>query len=163
MATPIEIVQSFPCSADTLYALVIDPDFDAAMLGAMRMAFSLLEQVHHDTGFDVRLSMRPQRDLPGFVRKVIGDRMEWLEERRWVHAQRGHDWEIRPQAARGRVSAQGIYRITAEGEGRCIRRLSGDFEVRLPVVGPRLEAFLVRQTEESFEASATFIRARLDD
>jgi hypothetical protein len=95
-----------------------------------------------------------QRELPGVVKKVLGaDRLSY-ELIQHMDDERFHmRWEIVPPISRDRFHGAGEFWLEAV-EGGCIRRVTGSIEIRLPIVGGRIESLLATEISKGHAANA---------
>lgn len=158
MASTLHHEHVFPCDATTLLELLMDDDFDLELCKHLDITYDILEKSERENGeIFYRYHMKPARELPGFIRKLSGATNSFVEKRTWNRAFGGNHWEIEPGFAAGRVSVSGTFRIHPVDAHSCRRVVEGQFEVKVPLVGRKIEGFLIKQSEDSFTRGAAFI------
>src|SRR5690606_20319728 len=116
-----------------------------------------------DDGKKLRLKMSPQTELPGFMKKVVSGRNDYQEVRTWSRKKLGNTWEIEPTFGGGKVDIKGTLTIKPKGDKQCVRLIEGDFKVGIPLIGKKIESFIIKQTEESFQRNAKFVRQYISE
>ncbi len=163
MATKMRIEDRFECSADEFYELLASQEFDNALMDGIGVGKTILSFEETDEGSSLRVKLAPKVDLPRFMKKVIGGAYEYTELRVWTRANLGNTWKIEPTFKAGKVDINGTLTITPDGDGRCLRVVEGTFSVGLPLIGGKIEKFIIKQTEESFAKNATYTTKYLAD
>mgnify|MGYP001251758712 CR=1 FL=1 len=163
MTARIRIAHHFDCSAERLYGLLLDPDFDAQLIKSIGTSCEELDREEREGETFLKLSFDVDRDIPSFVRKLAGDNTRWLETRLWKHSDRMNEWSIEFGALANRVDLKGTFKILEKGDGGSTRMIEGTAKVRIPLVGSKVESFIVDQTQDTFDQSAVFIRDWLRD
>ncbi|MCO4745738.1 MAG: DUF2505 family protein [Proteobacteria bacterium] len=157
----IHFRHAFDCEPEQLWALLANPDFERileAKSNVRRVETSrevegeIERSVHECTSL---------HELPSFATKVLGSRHLVYDQHSSLHRGRGElTWRIVPRVLTDRVDAGGVTRIFRE-DGRCIREVNGAVDVRVRLVGSKLEAILGRVVETSYANAAEAMRAYL--
>ncbi len=99
----------------------------------------------------------PRIDAPGFVQKVMG--------RSQAYTERGHlasdgvwRYEVKPGAAGGRITIKGALEILPRGGDACDVRFTLEASARIPLVGKKIEAFIIRQFADNLRKQEAFTR-----
>ena len=143
--------RAFDASAEALFALLTDPEFQR-------------ERSRHLGTLEARCERRddPLVLVLDEVRDT-GWRPHLFESRhttRWDAATRTAEWELRQTGGPGDARASGTLRIVDAGPSRCRLVLDGRLEVRVRLLGPMIERLAVpafraeRKMEAAFVAEA---------
>ena len=69
--------------------------------------------------------------------------------------------QIEPAMLRDRFHLAGIFAVTPLGPGRCRREFKGDIKVSVPLLGGRIEKFMIDQIRDGYDQAAVITRAYL--
>jgi hypothetical protein len=122
-----------------VYAMLTDPAFRARVGETMDVASQDISVNQTASGVDVRIDMEQRtKGLPGFARKIVGDRTRVIQSESW-QAEQGADLEVaipgKPGHIRGRTT------LYADGAGT-VEAFEGEAKISIPFVGGRLEGLI---------------------
>jgi hypothetical protein len=160
MTTPMHAEHTFACSAQTLVGLLSNPDFDIKLMAALRIGREVIEFQETPTGHRARLKLSPPTSLPGFMQSLVKSN-HYGEAREWFVSDLRCDWRIEPAFAADKVDIKGVLKVVPTGDTSCKRIVDGTFSVRLPLIGGKVEAFIIKQTQDTFDQVAQFIHGYL--
>lgn len=95
--------------------------------------------------------------IPKEARRFVGERLGWNEVSTLDKKTNVITWQIEPQVKLP-IDCQGKYEMVAEGKGKVRRIITGEVKVKLPLVGKKLESFIVNQLVESFEEEEVLVK-----
>lgn len=161
MATTFEQVDRFEVPAAKLVELLLEP----SRLRAVYVAAGYrdwVEESRQEEGNELLRTVRivPRVDLPLFVRKALGDTSAYRERQRWDEARRGYHWALQFDIS-NRLALEGECTLTDDDRGGCVRRIWGEARAAIPIVGGKLESYLVEETLRSLRAEAAMLAAEL--
>ena len=159
MATKMHIENRFPCSAKTLMEVILSPEFDQKVMDEIGMKKEYLEQREVPKGLIQKIKMIPSTDVPGFMKKIVGKANYYIETREWDYEKTMNTWFEKTGFATSKTDISGTFVIHPEGENTCRRTVDGTFSIKIPLVGKKIEKFVIKQTEQSF-VKATEITLR---
>lgn len=146
-----------PTDPQTWWDLMEDPEFLAATdanSGVIRTT------LHNDPGAGkdgrrlLHVRWTSQRELPGVVKKVLGADHLSYELIQHMDDQRLHMlWEVVPPISRDRFHGAGEFWIEP-ASGGCVRKVTGRIEIRMPIVGGRIEKLLAAEISKGHAANA---------
>ena len=155
MASSFETSSDFDCSAEDLFALHADPEFQRAKALALG-AHSATCEVEATTDREVRLRLESSRDgFGGRGREVATMRMTLDRETR------GSSWTQTVQGYERRASVQGVSVVSELPGGRARLTVSGTIDIRIPLVGRVIEGKILGAIQKIADREAAFIRERL--
>ena len=114
-------------------------------------------------GTDVRVSVRYRYigDLPGGAgRFVKADKISWVQNSLFDLDEATEAIVIRPDNYADRFQASADAVLIADGDG-CVRRVTGEVRIRLPLVGGKVERAIVEGLLEHLDQEAKAIAALL--
>ncbi|MBR58306.1 MAG: hypothetical protein CMH54_09825 [Myxococcales bacterium] len=153
----------FDCSQEELYRLLLSPEFDQILGKKLDLHTEILRQEDTAAGSKLTLEVRSNRKLPGFMRSLVGKHNGWYEVRQWKEELCGYEWEVRPLSEKIPVLATGVVRVDADSSGNAIRYAEGTFEAKIPLIGRKIEGYLVQRTNLAFDTSAEILVNLLQD
>jgi hypothetical protein len=156
--THFEIVHDVDCDVSRYW----DVFFDEAYNQAIYAKVGVKERIwldgpnDHDGGRkrSWKLRIMPTRDLPEVVKKIVKGDLGYVEtstldlDTNIIHV------KIEPTLFTDRTTFRAEYRITPLGPGRLRRTFEGDIHVDWPLVGRKIEAFILSDVERSYETVA---------
>ena len=157
MSSKMRIEDTFNCSAQKLYDMLADDAFDTELMKAIEIGKELIEKEDRAEGpyYKIRLSPSTE-DLPKFMAKAVGNKSAYVEERAWNASKRSNTWKIIPDFSVGKVNIEGTLSIKPAGEDKCVRVVEGEFTVKVPLIGGKIEKYIIKQTEETFEKNTAY-------
>lgn len=106
-----------------------------------------------------RLKFTSGNDLPGVAAKALGaKRLSYEQENRLDLGRSRLDWVVKLPIDRVRVA--GVTTVAPSGSG-CTRVVSGEIEVRIPLVGGQIEKAVVGEFQKSMERAVDLARAMI--
>ena len=163
MSTKMHIEDHFPCSARRFLELILDPEFDKAAFDEINMKKEYLEVRETPNGLYQKIRMIPTRDLPGFMKKIVGKSNHYTEIREWDFDKMMNNWSEKAGFVTNKIDISGDFHIYPEGENACRRTVDGIFTVKIPLIGSKIEKFIIKQTTESFRHATAFTKRWLKE
>jgi hypothetical protein len=162
---------------------VIEDEFDISVAGYWDMFFSdaynealwpVLDVDHKTTRFDKKgegddlvidreAELTPHRQPPKALQKLINTTIRYVETNHYVAAKSEMSTDITPNFMADRITNKGTYRVVPQGEGRCKRIWEGVCEAKIPLLGGKVESFLVDEVKESYRTATSFTRKWIAD
>lgn len=153
MTTRFKIVHEFNCSPETLWTLIENEEMDQKMSAAGDATVEWLDSEHGDV-ITIHKRVNMQRDLPGAIKRAIGGDDVGYE----LKASRESDedtqtWTIEPLVLAGKVSCSGTTTVEETSAG-CRRIIAGTVNIKVPLIGGKMEKLLIEGVEESYNNGA---------
>jgi hypothetical protein len=122
----------------------------------------VLSREVHDTIVHMRVRYRFTGELSSAVRAVVDPhKLTWVEETDHDLAARNVSFRMIADHYADRFRADGHYRFEPSGATATIRRCEGDLEVRMRLVGHRVEQAIVSGLREHLNTEVDFVEAWL--
>jgi hypothetical protein len=159
-----EISHEFDIPLDALELAVISPSLCQKLAHRLPNIESVHQKEHvlKDGRLDRTWSYRANVRLPPFARSYITpEMMAWDDTSIYDIARHASEWTITPHVKpewRKFFASAGTYTLTELARGRTRRVVSGQVEVRVPVVSPVAEKLIVAEVKKLFEAEAETLR-----
>ena len=141
-----------------VWSVIQQADFMQAMDAASGIQSTLIsEELRDGKPFNV-INVEFNEPLPDIAARLLGTtQLSWKQEQLWDADQFQMHWRILIPNLERKVQAAGCYQLMdAESTGSCIRQISGEIIVRIPLVGAKIERQIVRRLERSYEQAAAF-------
>lgn len=160
----LSIRHRFPCSVDTFWEMFWDEEYEAMVSEAAAVERETLEDRMEGEVRVLVSRTTPDRELPVAVAKVIGaNKLIYTQTTRFDRAASRLSWEVQPNVMADKVTAKGLFEVRPTDEG-CERSVAGEIEVRVPLIGRRVEKAIVedvsRNYDEAAKASLRWLAAR---
>jgi hypothetical protein len=151
----------FPGAPAAVARVLLDPEFHATLdLPDVARPTLLASEPDGDGGM-LRMRYEFVGRLDPIGRRLLGSRkLAWVQELRLdADATRG-TLTFRAEEEHDRLRGDGLITLEAKGDG-CVRRISGDFVVRMPLIGGTAERKLLPGIVRRMDLEADAVRARL--
>ena len=146
-----------PTDPRTWWELMEDPEFLAATdanSGVLRETLRNEPGAGRDGRRLLHVRWSSQRELPGVVKRVLGaDHLSYELVQHMDDENLRLDWEIVPPVSKDRFEGSGTFWIEA-APGGCVRHVRGAIDIRIPIVGGRIEKMLAAEISKGHAANA---------
>jgi hypothetical protein len=153
--TPFKFVAEFPCDPDKFWKLFWHDPYNVELYGRIGVKERrFLEKVETDDAIRFKLRIMPQRDLPGFIKKLVGGDLGYTEMSTWHKKDNRIVCHIEPTLFKEKTKIDAIYTITPIGPGRVRRVFDGSISISIPLAGKKIEEFIVSDMEKAYQTAA---------
>jgi len=142
---------------DAVFALLVDADFRGEVCEATHaLDYDVGIEVHHNGAASVRVHRVMPAEVPDFVRRLVGDRIDVVQTEEWrpprADGRRTADLLVQIRGQPARVTGA----VTLERDGSGVREsIQGELKVSIPMVGRKVEPeiakgilYAIRKEEE---------------
>jgi hypothetical protein len=160
MASTVRIEHTYEVSEDTFWnEFFLDEEYNRRLyLEALKFhAYAVSKQ--DESGDEVRrtLEVTPKLgDLPGPMKKVLGDNMSYREEGVYDRGKRRYRVNIVPASLAGKIKVTGEMYTEPLGEKQCRRVFEANVEVKVLGLGKMMEKRIITDLEKSYAVGARF-------
>ncbi len=165
MTEQIVIVHDFECSEQAFWNTFLNNDYNKEMfIESMKFArWEVLKFDVSDLTADRIIEVEPRvGELPGPIKKVVGDKVGYREEGRLDRSQNCYELRITPGMLASKISVSGRQYTKPDGDHRCQRIFEATVEVRLFGVGSLIEKHIIRDMQKGYDAGAEFTRGYME-
>lgn len=145
---------------DTYWAkIVFDEAFNKEMYeGYLKLpSWKLLEMNEDDAKITRRVRVEPDAgNLPGPVKKVIGDKLSYVEEGTFDKKTKRYSFKVRPSALPDKTKISGEMYVEKLGEKKIARVAKMDVEVKVMLVGGMVEERILSDLRVSYDKGTAF-------
>jgi hypothetical protein len=159
MTTQLEVRHTLNCSVDDFWKTFFDPEFNRKLYEEKLQfkRFEILEDREEPGGGHVRkVRSEPDMEVPGALKKLVGDGMGYVESGRYDPSSKRYRFEVEPSKMADKIKSRGELWAEPKGENQCERVVKMDIEVKIFGVGKMAENFIEKQTRHSYDIAAKF-------
>jgi|GEM_PF-1673402 len=158
----------FNCPWDKYWPMhLADEAFNAALQKTLKLNVDKSECVWSGEGASRRLTrtlvMRPERNLPGFVEKLIKNASTVTEVSTYDPNTGTMTVEVDLPVVGSRTTFTGTYKSTTLPDGRHEQNYAGYCKVSIPLVGKKLEGWFMEEMQGSVKTIAAFAQRWLEE
>lgn len=151
---------SFHAGADTVFEMLTDPDFLVQRCVALGEKNIQCDVEMEGRKTRVVLARTIKQDLPAVLAKLFGDENRMVMTENWESI--GNSWmgsyKVEVQGQPVVLSAK--FTLKPAGEG-CEYRIDYTCKASIPLVGGKVEAFILGQTEEGMRREMDYLKSKL--
>jgi len=98
----------------------------------------------------------PTGDMPGAVKKVIGDRLSYVEEGTWDRKTKRYSFKVTPSTMAEKTKVAGEMWTEKLGEKKVVRITKISVEVKVFMVGGLVEERIISDLRSSYDKGTVF-------
>jgi len=153
----INVVHDFPgISPDRWFEIYLDDGFNEELERRLDVKSRKVLESKQD-GDIVRRRVKMEPNVPGMFQKFVKDGMS-IEEQSTVYLDRHHvDWTTIPSMGGDKFKSSGTLEVAAQGDG-CRRTLKGTVEVKIPLMGKKIEKKILETIHQSYEIATALMK-----
>jgi hypothetical protein len=110
-----------------------------------------------------RLEIAPRVEIPGAIKKVLGDSANYVEEGTFDPVARRWNFNVIPHVASNKIKTRGEMWLEARGDKRVERTCVINTEVKVFGIGKMIEELIEKQTRASYDEAAVFTEKWIRD
>jgi hypothetical protein len=145
---------------DTYWAkCVFDADFNKKLyIDALKFPqWKLLDSKEDDAKIWRKVQVDPPTgDMPAAVRKVIGDRLSYVEEGTWDRKTKRYSFKVTPSTMAEKTKVAGEMWTEKLGEKKVVRITKINVEVKVFMVGGLVEDRIISDLRSSYDKGTVF-------
>jgi hypothetical protein len=155
----ITIRHELECDEETYWKCVFADDYNRRLYkDTLKFpGYELVDQKEDDQKIVRKVHVDPPTgSMPAAVKKVVGDKLSWIEEGTFDKGSRRYSFKVVPSAMPEKIQNRGVL-WTEKLEGkRCVRLAQISIEVKVFMVGSIIEERLINDLRASYETAAKF-------
>ncbi len=147
---------------DAVELAVLSPELGPRLASKVAALESVVTVEHTLRDGELLRVLRFQASAPlpifrGYV--VARDAMSWEEHSTYRLSDHASTWRVTPKEQwRQYFRSAGTYRLERLPEGRTRRRVDGEIDIRLRVIGPVVERLALAEVQKTYDAEADTLR-----
>lgn len=158
------ITHEINCDVESFWKLFFDKDFNTTLFKQVMgfPKFEIQEQKETPSGLTRKVFGEPKMDMPGPVKKLMGDKFSYTEEGTFDRAK--NTWTFKMITPQGdKVRNEGTMKIEAAGAGKVRRVATITLEAKIFMIGGMIESTGEKQLREGWDKSASFMNQWIKD
>jgi|SRR5690606_20441019 len=152
----------FDVSATRFWDVFFDPAFDAALWPALDIDCEVLrfDRTGEGPALEIRRELRltPRREIPRMLRSFVTSAVSYVQSDHFRARDNLIETRTTPNFMADRIDNHGVFRLDVLGESRVKRIWNGHCSAKVPLVGGKVESFLVDQIRDSYRKTTDFMR-----
>lgn len=156
------IEDTFDVSAERYWEVFFSEEYNAALWPALDVDWTLLELDRQGEGKDLVIRRRarlvPRREVPKALQKLVSGTISYEEHNVYRASASAMETNTIPSFGADRIDNHGTYSVEPLGENKCKRVWKGVCKCKIPLIGGKVEDFLVGQVRESYGKATEFTR-----
>lgn len=160
MATHVRIEHTYEVDEDTFWDRVfLDEEYNRRMYleGLKFESYELKTQEESDTEVKRTIDLTPRLgDLPGAMKKVLGDNLSYLEKGVYDKSKRRYRVDVVPSTLPSKIKVTGELHTEPVGDKQCRRIFEADVEVKVLGLGKLMEKRIVEDLQKGYSRGARF-------
>lgn len=159
--TEFRIEHELPAAAARVWELVVSDDFNAELYARVQVDREVVSE-REEAGVVHRVvRSTSRRQLPGFVKRLIGGDLGFIERIEWRRGETRLALAVEPSLMARRTRFASTVAVEPLGPDRARRVFAGSIAVDVPLVGRRIEEGAVRDMRRIHDLAAQMMRERL--
>lgn len=148
----------FDIDPEGFWKMFFSESYETELFRRLKMrTFNVLERREEGSSLWRKVKLEPDGDVPSWASSVVRD--TGYTEHDHLHRDRSvMDVTIEPAMMKERFHMSGIFKVTPLGPGRCRREFSGELRISVPLLGGKIEKFMVDKMREGYDTAAAFTR-----
>jgi hypothetical protein len=148
----------FDVEPEGFWQLFFSEAYEKELFRCLKMrGYTVLERKDEGNRYRRALKLDPEMEIPSWATAVV--REAGYIEHDLLHRDRSvMDVTIEPLTMKSRFYLAGQFKVTPVGAGRCRREFSGEIRISVPLLGGKIEKFLVERMREGYDAAAAMTR-----
>lgn len=151
------------CTPERFWEMMFDPEIDKRLnvegLGVERC--EMIERNVEGGLWRMKVRIQPKDNLPGFIKKLVGDSFGYVEERTYEKGSDRARSVMVPTTMADKLHMSYEMRVVPDGQGACRRIMDWTIEVKIFAIGGQIEKFAGGEVERGVENSARFYNDEL--
>lgn len=166
MATHFEIDHVLPCPPEVFWSQIHNNEAFYHALYREHLGFDFAIEARDEATGACRTKMIPKIPAPDVVLRALGAKsaedFAMTEDGRWNPERKRYEFRILTSLMPERVDVRGVMELRPAPEGKCVRHMEFDLDVKLFGVGKIVEAFVERSVRQSYDQSGAFTAQYLE-
>lgn len=162
----ITLRHDIDCDEDTYWKkIVFDETFNKKMyVEHLKIGWKLEDHKEDDAKITRRVHVEPDTsNLPGAVKKVIGDRLAYTEEGTFEKSSKRYKFKVTPSTMADKTKVSGEMWVEKKGDKKVTRICRIAVEVKVFMVGGMVEEKILSDLRTSYDKGTDFTNRYIKD
>ena len=151
-------VHDFDVEPAGFWEMFFSEAFENELFRGLKMkTWKVLERRDEASKLHRTVKIEPDMAVPSWATSVVKE-TGYTEIDVFHKADSKMDVKIDPAVMRDRFQLSGVFAVTPLGPGRCRREFSGEIKVSVPLLGGKIEKFMIDQIRDGYDQAARITR-----
>ena len=161
--TPFKITHELRGDRDAYWKIFFDKEFTGEMYDRIGVKeWKILAWKEEDGKLYREVKVVPKRDLPSMIKKVVKGDLGYIEHSTLYWDRDFMECNVKPTLLSEKTTVKATYKLEKVGEGRLRRTFEGTIEVKIPLLGSKVEKLVVDDMTRSYDVAAKVHQEWLD-
>jgi uncharacterized protein DUF2505 len=153
------------CNAEQFWKVFFDKDFNHTLFREELQfpEYETLEQSENDSEIRRRVRGVPKMNMPGPVKKLLGDRFGYEEEGTFDRKSGVWRWKMKANTMTDKLRNEGTVKVEPIDDKKCRRIAEIEMEAKVFGLGGVIESSSESEMRRGWETSAVFMNKWLKD
>ena len=151
---------SFPVGIEEIYALLTDPDFLVDRNIALGDVESECEAEETASGILIKMNRTRELDMPAFLSSVLGGNPIFHTEEQWRTVWDRYGGSSKTTVGSHPGTVHTTFTLYPDETG-CVYEISHDAKMNIPLVGRKVEQYIVKKAAEDLKKEMDYLRSEL--
>lgn len=159
--TPFSIVHDFDGEPAAYWRVFFDETYNQELYRRIRVKERRILAWKEDEAAGTiyrEIRIYPERDLPGFLQKIVRGDLGYVEKSTWYRDRNHLDVVVEPTLLSDKTTIEADYDLVVLAPGRLRRTFAGTMDVRIPLLGKKIEEFIIAEMTRTYEIAAEVTR-----
>jgi hypothetical protein len=151
-------VHEFDTDPESFWRLFFSEPYEKELFRRLKMrTFEVLVRKDEGNLYRRVLKLEPEMEVPSWAASVVRD--TGYTEHDLFHRDRSvMDVTIEPAMLKERFKLSGTFKVTPLEPSRCRREFVGEIQISVPLIGGKIERFMIDRMREGYDAAAALTR-----
>jgi hypothetical protein len=160
----VKVKNDYDYSLATVHGVFTDPEFYQKKfegIGDRNVQVLEFGEDEQGTGFWIELTREVRSDVPGLLKKLLGEWNALKQVEYWYENEGGYRNDIELTSDGVPIQISGFMQLNGDGDS-CVNRVEMQIKSSLPILGGQLEKFAAGDTQSGLEKEYDFISSYLE-
>lgn len=152
-------IHDFDIDPTSFWEMFFSEAFEDELFRGLKMrSWKVLVRREEGSTLHRHVKLEPDIAIPSWATSVVKE-TGYTEIDLYSKAESKMDVRIEPAVMRDRFHLSGVFAVTPLGPGRCRREFSGEIRVSVPLLGGKIEKFMLDQIRDGYDQAARVTQA----
>ena len=153
--TPFRIVHDFAADPARYWKVFFHEPYNVALYERIKVKErKVVDWKETDATIYRAIKIVPARDLPGFLKRLVGGDLGYVETSTFYRDKDSMDVKVEPTLMKDRTTIKARYWLEPGAAGRVRRVFEGSIHVDVPLVGRKIEQFIIDDMTRGYDTAA---------
>ena len=151
-------VHDFDVEPPQFWEMFFSEAFETELFRGLKMrSWKVTDRRDEGAKLHRTVKLEPAMAVPSWASSVVKE-TGYTEIDVFLKSESKMHVQIEPAVMRDRFQLSGVFAVTPLGPGRCRREFAGEIKVSIPLLGGKIEKFMVDQIRDGYDQAAHITR-----